>query len=191
MGLFGDSWASNASKNAANTAGTEGSTLFSEGQAVQSQLLPFLRGEMTTSHAFTPTQLNEMLTAAGAGAGGAASSLGGDAALTSARTGNSAGYSALMDKIARAKTQGLAKANEGIAGRDVAETLGLHQKGAQGMESLYGADTGDALKAMGIQSQDIQDQIKASDTGGWLTNLSNVAANFGKGAAGVASLLAM
>jgi len=182
MGLFGDSWASNQSKQAANTAGTEGSTLFGEGQAVQAQLLPFLRGEMQTSHAFTPTQLNEMLTAAGAGAGGAAGSLGTEGARAAGATGNSASYGALMDKVSRAKSQGLAKANEGIAGEDVAQTLGLHQQGAQGMESLYGADTSAATKMMGIQSEDIANQIKASDTGGWMRNLIGSVADLSGGA---------
>jgi hypothetical protein len=191
LGLFGDSWASNAAKTAAGQLGTEGSSLFGEGQAIQAQLLPFLRGEMTTSHAFTPTQLNEMLTAAGAGAGGGASSAAGEAQLNAARTGNSAGYSALLDKIQRAKTQGLAKANEGIAGQDVADTLKLHQEGAAGMGNLYGVDTGEAMKAMGIQQQAIENQLKASSQGGWLSNLSGVAANFGKAASGAADLLAV
>lgn len=171
MGLFGDSWASGASKTAANTAGTTAGTLFNEGQGIQGQLLPFFRGEMNASHAFTPTQLNEMLTAAGAGTGGAAGSLAGEANLAASRTGNSAGTQGIMDKIARAKTQGLARANEGIAAEDVNQTLKRQQEGAAGMESLYGADTGDALKAMGIQSEDISNQIKAASSGGWMSNL--------------------
>ena len=177
---FGDSWASNASKQAANQASTQAGTLFGEGQGIQAELLPFLRGEMETSHAFTPTQLNEMLTAAGAGAGGAGGAAGSDANLAAARTGNSASTGALLDKISRAKSQGLAKANEGIAGEDVAQTLGLHQAGAAGMENLYGADTGGAAKLMGIQSEDIADQIKASDTGGWMRNLLGGAMDLSK-----------
>lgn len=187
MGLFGDSWASNASKSAANTLGTQAGTLFSEGQGIQSQLLPFLRGEMTANHAFTPEQLNELLTSAGAGAGGASGSLGGEAELAAARTGNSAGTGALLDKIARAKSQGLAKANESIAGQDVGETLKMHQAGAEGMENLYGADTGDALKAAGLQNQAIEDQIKASDTGGWMRNLIGSVATLSGGAGSMMS----
>lgn len=188
MGLFGDTWASNASKNSANTLGSESGSLFGEGQAIQANLLPFLRGEMTASHAFTPTQLNEMLTAAGAGSGGAASSLAGEGELAAARTGNSAGAGALMDKIARAKTQGLAKANEGIAASDVDQTLKLHQAGASGLEGLYGADTGDAMKAAGLQQEAIKNQMEASTTGGWMRNilgagmdLSQMFKNYGQG----------
>jgi hypothetical protein len=171
MGLFGDSWASDYAKKTAGQLGTEAGTLFGEGQAERAQLLPFFRGELTASHAFTPTQLNEMLTAAGAGAGGAAGSLGGEASLAAARTGNTAALPALIDKINRAKTQGLAKANESIAGTDVAETLNRQQQGAAGMASLYGADTGDALRAMGLQQEAIANQIKASESGGWFSNL--------------------
>lgn len=190
MGLFGDSWASDASKRSADTLGAQSGTLFGEGQADRAALLPFLRGEMTASHAFTPEQLNEMLTAAGAGAGGATSALSGEAELQGARTGNSAGTGALLDKIARAKTQGLAKANEGIAASDVGETMKLHQAGASGLENLYGADTGDALKAAGLQQEAIKNQMEASTTGGWMRNLlqgglmaSEMFKNAGQGAA--------
>lgn len=170
MGLFGDTWATNAAKAAAGQDASMAGTLFGEGQGIQSQLLPFFRGEMNASHAFTPTQLNEMLSYAGAGAGGAAGSLAGEAARTSATSGNTAGYTGLLDKIARAKTQGLAKANEGIAAEDVSQTLSRQQAGAAGMGSLYGADTGDALKAMGLQNEAIKTEDEASG-GGWFKNL--------------------
>jgi len=186
MGLFGDSWASNASKNAADIAGGAGSTLLGEGQGIQAALLPFLRGEMTATHAFSPTQLNEMLSYAGAGAGGAAGSLAGEAQLQAARTGNTAATSGIMDKIARAKSQGLAKANEGIGAMDVEQTERNKQAGAEGMASLYGVDTSQAMKAMGLQSEDIANQTKASDTGGWFKNLMGT---LSAGASGAGSVL--
>ena len=189
--MFGDSWATNAAKQSATGAGATAGTLFGEGQGIQSQLLPFFRGEMGASHAFTPTQLNELLTAAGAGTGGAAGSIGSEASLSAARTGNSAALPTLMDKIARAKTQGLAKANESIAATDVNETLKRQQEGAAGMGELYGADTGSALKAMGLQQDAIGNEIKAASTGGWMRNflgslesLSNTGLNAAKMAAG-------
>lgn len=173
MGMFGDSWATGQARSLANTAGTEGATLFGEGQGIQAQLLPFLRGELTASHAFSPTQLNEMLTAASAGGGGAASSLGGEAELYGARTGNTAAVPALLDKIARAKTQGLAKASEGIAAEDVNMTERNRQAGAAGLANLYGQDTGEALKAMGLQNEAINSEVKAANTGGWFRNLTD------------------
>jgi hypothetical protein len=180
MGLFGDSWASNTSKTAANTLGTEAGSLFSEGQSIQAQLLPFLRGELNANSAFSPTQLNEMLSYAGAGAGGAAGSLSGQAALEATRTGNSAGIQGVLDSIARAKSQGLARANEGIAAEDVAQTQANKQSAASGMGQLYGADTGDALKAMGLQNEAVGNQIKASSTGGWFGNLMGTLGDFSK-----------
>lgn len=181
MGLFGDSWASNTAKQTSGQLNSQGSSLFSEGQGIQAQLLPFLRGEMTANHAFTPEQLNELLTSAGAGAGGAAGSVAGEAGLEATRTGNSAALPALLDKISRAKSQGLAKANEGIAASDVNATLENKQAGAAGMESLYGADTGDALKAMGLQQDAIKNQMTASTTGGWMRNLVDSAAKLAGG----------
>lgn len=176
MGMFGDSWATGQARKLADTAGTEGATLFGEGQGIQAQLLPFLRGELTAQHAFSPTQLNEMLTAASAGSGGAASSLGGEAELYGARTGNTAAVPALLDKIARAKTQGLAKASEGIAAEDVMQTERNRQAGAAGMANLYGQDTGEALRAMGLENEAINTEVKAGDTGGWFRNLMKTTA---------------
>lgn len=187
MGLFGDTWAVNASKKAAGDLGTNAATLFGEGQADRAALLPFLRGEMTANHAFSPTQLNEMLTAASAGAGGATGSVGGEAELAAARTGNAATSGALLDKIARAKAQGLAKANEGIAAADVGATNELHQAGAAGLESLYGADTSEAMKAAGLQQEAIKNQMEASTTGGWMRNLIDSAAKLSQGAGSIMS----
>lgn len=170
MGLFGDSFATGAAKRAVSQDTGMGTSLFNEGQGIQAGLLPFLRGELNATHGFDPTQLNEMLTSAAAGSGGAAGSLSGDAALTAARTNNTAGYSGVLDKIARAKTQGLAKANESIASADVMEAEKKRQAGAAGMESLYGADTGDALKAMGLSNEAVKTEADASG-GGWFRNL--------------------
>lgn len=157
-----------------------GGTLFGQGQGLQSTLTPFLTGELNANHAFNPTQLNEMLSYAGAGAGGAAGSLAGEAGRTAAATGNSAGTQGLLDSIARAKTQGLAKANEGIAATDVATTNANKQAGAAGMENLYGADTSDALKSMGLQQDAIANQVKAGSTGGWFSNLMGTLGDFSK-----------
>lgn len=180
MGLFGDSWASSASKKSYDTLGGESNSLFGEGQGAQASLLPFFRGEMNEQHGFSPTQLNELLTAAGAGTGGAAGSLSGEAELSAARTGNTAASSGLLDKIARAKSQGLAKANEGIAAADVGQAKSDQQAGAAGLEGLFGVDTGEALKGMGLQQEAIQNQVKASDTGGWFKNLMGTLGDFSK-----------
>lgn len=183
MGMFGDSFATNAAKKSAGELGTEGAQLFTEGQADRAALMPFFRGEMTASHAFSPTQLNELLTSAGAGAGGAAGSLTDEAGLAATRGGSSAGLPALIDKISRAKAQGLAKANEGIAAEDVNLTEANKQAGAAGMESLYGADTGNALKAMGLQQEAIKNEMEAANTGGWLRNLTQTVGTLSSAAA--------
>lgn len=155
---------------AANDAGSRGSTLFGEGQAQQATLFPFLRGELGAEHAFTPTQMNEMLSYAGAGAGGATAGMTGQAALNAARTRNSAGFQASLDRLAQQRQQGLAKASEGIGAEDARQTLANKQAAAKGLEGLYGANTDAALKAMGIQSQDINDEIQAGKSG-WFQNM--------------------
>jgi len=61
-----------------------------------------------------------------------------------------------------------AKAN---AAAHVNETLANKQREATDLESLFGADSGEAMKAMGVQKVAIGSGIKASDTGGWSRNL--------------------
>jgi hypothetical protein len=157
----------------ANTAGARAGTLFSEGQAANAQLFPFLSGEMRAQHALTPTQQNELLTYAGAGAGGATGAFTGEESLNAARTRNTAGYQAALDRAQLGRQQALARASEGVAAEDVNLTEQNRQRAAAGMANLYGVDTGGALKAMGIGAEDVKNEITAGQSG-WFQNLMSL-----------------
>src|SRR5580700_6138861 len=57
--------------NNVNTANQLQGTYEGQAQAIDSKLTPQLQAETTAQHSMSPTQINELLTAAGAGAGGA------------------------------------------------------------------------------------------------------------------------
>jgi hypothetical protein len=128
---------------------------------------------MTAEHAFDPTQLNEMLTAAGAGTGAAAGAATTEAKRQAATTGNASGQSAALDAIARERMKTGAGVSESIAGKDVEGALQMRQAGAQGMSGLYGEDLKGQLAAMGQESADINAEVNASKTG-WLQNAEGV-----------------
>jgi hypothetical protein len=60
--------------------------------------------------------------------------------------------------------------NLGVGAQDVAGAKELNQAGAAGMQGLFGTDVASQLKAMGIQNEDINTQIKAGQSG-WYQNL--------------------
>lgn len=168
-------------KSGAATAGEEAGQLFGQGEAERAALFPFLRGELTAQHAFTPTQLNEMLTYAGAGAGGATGAFTGEAELEAARTRNPAGFQAALERSALGRQQALAKASEGIAAQDVQLTEQNRQRAAEGLAGLYGADIHGALGMMGIQQEAIKNEIEAGKSG-WFQNLTSFLETMRKGA---------
>lgn len=159
--------------NAANTAGSMGGSLQSEGQAIQSSLTPKLLAETTASHSMDPTQLNELLTAAGAGTGGATAGLEGRAELESSASRNTGNLTAMQDSLAQGRQKSLASANEGIAAQDVQGALANKQTALGELGQMGQADTSDALKAMGLQGQDINTEIEAGKSG-WFQNLTGM-----------------
>jgi hypothetical protein len=174
----------------ATTAGTTaagyGSTAANEG----STLNPFYTSEMKATHGFNPNQVNELLTAAEAGGGGANGALMGQAQQEAARTRNASGFTKSLDEAARDKSKAAAGASEGVAAEDVMGAKKLNQEGASGMEGLYGTNVGAQLKAMGQQNEDIGTALQAGQTG-WLQNMQGTLNSLANGAKGAASVAAM
>lgn len=135
-----------------------------------SSLLPFLTRELNAQHTLTPQQTGELMTEAAAGTGGAASGITGEAGLKSARTRNAAGLTGVEDQAARSKEQAMAKTGEGVAAKDIALTQAGRQSAARGLQGLYGVDTSGMLRAMGLEPQDINAEIKAGNSG-WFQKL--------------------
>src|SRR5665213_1451532 len=124
-------------KTAAGTAATVGAGLGQTAAGERSVVQPFYQQEMQAEHVYDPTQINEMLTAAGAGTGAAEGAAEGGLERTAASSGNAAGMVKSEQQMARDRMKTGAGVSEGIAGQDVQGALNLRQSGAAGMSGLY------------------------------------------------------
>lgn len=161
-----------ATANAAE-AGTAAGGYGSSATNENAELTPVLTQELKAKHGFDPSQINELLTAAGAGAGGATSALAGDAGLEAARTRNASGFTKSLDEVARDRAKAAAGSSEGIAAQDVMGAKALNQEGAAGLQGLYGTNVNAQLKAMGQQNEDTNTALEAGKSG-WLQNMTGV-----------------
>ena len=168
--------------NAATTAGNVGASLGQTAAGERGVIDPFYRREMSAEHAYDPTQLNEMLTAAGAGTGAAAGAAENQMQQQAASTGNAAGIAKSEQQLARDRMKTSAGVSEGIAGQDVQGALNLRQAGAAGESGLYGENLKGQLDAMGQVSGDINAATNASKAG-WLQDAEGIAKT-GAGIAG-------
>ena len=169
-------------KNAASTAADVGANLGSVAAGERGVLQPFYQREMSAEHMFDPSQINEMLTAAGAGTGATTGALESAMQRQAATTGNAAGATKGLQELARDRMKGAAGTSEGIAAQDVMGAKQLQQQGAAGMSGLYGENLKGQLGAMGQEANDITAGINASQHG-WLQNAEGIA----KTAAGIAA----
>lgn len=168
---------------AMQAAGTAGNTAAQLGEASgeSAQLNPFFSREMTAQHAFDPTQINELLTSAGAGAGATTGAMGTQLQRQAATTGNASAATKSLQELARDRMKANAGTSEGVAAEDVMGAQKLRQEGAQGESGLYGENLKGQLSAMGQQASDIGAATDASKTG-WLQDaegIVNTAANAG------------
>jgi len=159
---------------AAKTAGQVGAGLGATAAGEGAQLNPFYTREMQAEHAFDPTQLNELLTAAGAGTGAATGAASTELQRQAATTGNASAETKSLQELARDRMKAAAGTSEGIAGQDVLGAQKLRQEGAAGMQGLYGENLKGQLAAMGQESADINAATNASKTG-WLQDTEGLA----------------
>ena len=162
-----------AANAAAATARDTGAKLGTAAAGELGQLQPFASREMHAEHLFDPTQMNELLTHAGVGAGAEAGTLESAMERQAATTGNAAGATKGLQELARDRMKTNAGASEGVAAQDVLGAKQLQQQGAGMMQGLYGENLKGQLDAMGQVSGDINAATNASKTG-WLQNAEKV-----------------
>lgn len=147
--------AKNQALSNASTASANSNTLFGEGQTAQNELLPFLNSEMTNPSGFGQPALNMMTTQAGQATSGSLGNTEQQAKLRAARTGNTAGESAIISAAGRNAAGDLTNADTGVQVENAQEKLKQQAAGAAGMESLAGMDTNAALNALGVSNQGV------------------------------------
>jgi len=174
-----DRWAQGAEKSAVGQDKMVAQQAGSQATADESQLTPFASQEMHAEHSLDPYQINQMLTAAGAGTGAAEGAIEGAAGRESALTRNASGFAKDLDLAARNRMKTGAGISEGIAAEDIAGAQKLRQEGAGLMTDLFKTDTGKQLEAMSQESKDIQGEVEAGKSG-WLQNMNATLEAIGK-----------
>jgi len=153
----------------ANQAGAVASGYGSQATQEGAELNPIYSQEARARHLYDPTQINELLTYAGAGTGAATGAAEGAANREAARTHNAGGFTKALDEVARDRMKAAAGTSEGVASQDVMGAKQLNQEGLSGLQGMYGINTGAQLKAMGQQNEDLNTAINADKTG-WVQN---------------------
>jgi hypothetical protein len=175
LGLGGGQYNAQAKANEAQATGLAnqlGTAQTAEGQ----KLNPFFTNEMNATHEFDPSQTNELLTAAEAGSGGAFGGAEGEMKANAARTGNATSLTKSLDEMARNRGKAAAGASEGIAAQDVTGAKELNQRGAAGMQGLYGTNVSGQLGAMKQANEDVSTEqaTQGKDWASQLTSLANL-----------------
>lgn len=156
-------------------------------------LEPQLEQEALNPQGYGGSDLAAMNTAVGQATGGATAAAKGEADLDAARTGNRGGFQTALDESARNGMRTNADAALAIQGKNADLKQRQQQAGIAGLGNLYGENTGDELKALGLENESIGEGNNSINAGvnasnsGWYQNLLNymkTAADVGKAAHG-------
>lgn len=182
-----DRGAVDTAKKLGRQAGETGATAGSEAATERSAVIPGLLRDVSNPTGFTPVQQNNMLVKQQEAAGGGNAAATGEGRLAALRTRTAGGFAPALAEAARAKGRTLATGALDVANRNAELEQQKQQEARRQLLGLYGTDTSNMLKSMGLQSQDLQDQLAAGRQG-WLQNTEGILgtiSNLGSSAAGV------
>lgn len=155
---------SQANQNA-NNAGATGSNLNAQAGSIAGTLIPTLRSDITNPNGLTPSQQANMITAGAQAAGGAGGSVAGEAMLRAGRTNNTGSLSSVLDQAARRVAQQGSQNTLGVLNKSADIANQRRSAALGGLSGLYGTDVSGALKAMGLQNEDLDTELKAGQSG--------------------------
>jgi len=161
-----------AAKKNATSANDTAAGFGSTASQIGSSLIPGLEREAQNPQGFTPVQKNNMLVASQEGVGGANSGITGQANLAAARTRNAGGFARALDEAARQKGRQLSSNALGVQNEDARVALQRQQDAQHQLAGLYGTNTSDQLKAMGLSDEDLRTALEAGKSG-WQQNAMN------------------
>jgi hypothetical protein len=170
--LFDRGVANQAKSQTAQAAGVTGQAQ-ANANIDRSSIIPGIQREAQTPMGFNAGQLNNMLVAQQEGAGGANATIGGEGRLAALRSRTAGGYAPALDEAARQKGRTLATGGLNIQNENARLGLERQQQARQALQGLYGTDTSNMLKSMGISAEDLQNQLAAKRQG-WLQNTEGV-----------------
>lgn len=153
-------------QQAGSVAGQAGVTA----NQIGSTLIPGLEAEATHPTGLTAEEKANALTKSQEALGGEGASITGAAKLQAMRTRNAGGFAPALDEAARIRGRQAATNAQNISLEDARVAREKQMAAQQMLQGLYGTTSGNQLRAMGLQSQDLQNQLAAGRQG-WLQNL--------------------
>jgi hypothetical protein len=178
--------ANTAKQTADTTAGTAGSEAAQEGSQLRTELEQRAQGHGT---GFDPTDLNNMLVKQQEATGGANATLGGTGKLINLRTrGTAGGVAPALAEAARTQGRTLATGGLDVANANAQLKQAQQAQALQQLQGLYGTDTSNQLRAMGLSAEDLQNELAAGRQG-WLQNTEGVLSSLGQLGQGVGAVM--
>lgn len=177
--------AGQAQKTAQSGAAATGA----QANQVYGSVVPGIEQQATNPTGYSPVDINNMLVSGQEAAGGGNAAVTGEGKLNALRTRNAGGFAPALDEAARAKGRQLATNALGVSNENARLKQQQQQVARQQLLGLYGTQTGNALKEMGLANEDLNTQLQAGRTG-WLQNTEGVLGtlgNLGKQATGAYS----
>lgn len=181
----------NSTSKANSTSATGNANQYgAQGQQIASSIIPGLEQQAQHPTGYDPTTENNMRVGSAQALGGATSGITGQANLEAARTRNAGGFTAALSEAARDRDR-QASANElGIQNQSAQLAQEKQMNAQKQLAGLYGTDTENQLKSMGLANQDLNTALDADKTGwqqnamNWIKTISSVAKPGGGGGGG-------
>jgi hypothetical protein len=174
-------------KTQGKTAGSEAGKAGGEADVERGAVIPGLLRDVNNPQGFTPQQQNNMLVKQQEGVGGGNAAITGEGRLAALRSRTAGGIAPALAEAARSKGRTLATGGLDVANRNAELQQQKQAQARQQLLGLYGADTSNSLRAMGLQSEDLQNQLAAGRQG-WLQSTTGVLDTLGGLAGGAGSL---
>lgn len=147
---------SNSAMRNSNTAQGMSGTYASRANGNYNVLTPTLNRMATNPQGFSPQTMANMTTAAMQTAGGGNGATVGGALQAAARTNNAGAFDPAIAQAGHDASTELSDAALGIQNRNAMLQEQQRQEGLNGLQSLYGENTGAAQNALGISNNALQ-----------------------------------
>ena len=150
-------------------AGAEAGKAGSEADVERGAVIPGLIRDVNNPQGFTPQQQNNMLVKQQEAVGGGNAAITGEGRLAALRSRTAGGIAPALAEAARSKGRTLATGALDVANRNAELQQAKQAQARQQLLGLYGTDTSNMFRGMGLQAEDLQNQLAAGKQG-WLQN---------------------
>src|SRR6266436_3264444 len=141
----------------------------SEADVERGAVIPGLIRDVNNPQGFTPEQQNNMLVKQQEAVGGGNAAITGEGRLAALRSRTAGGFAPALAEAARAKGRTLATGALDVANRNAELQQQKQAQARAQLLGLYGTDTSNMFRGMGLQAEDLQNQLAAGKQG-WLQN---------------------